>query len=152
MKPLTSRETEAVMHIMQGTMMAQAAKKMGCRYRTVRFHLDNARRKLKAVNLPHLVAVFMEQQKSQIGNEGGGGGVMGLNADTVMELVEASRGVYRLLRGSYASTVTLTVHKTPAQLMRDNADRVEAEDAAISRFHSALDACEKELGTSGVRA
>lgn len=70
-RPLTSRETEAIRHIMEGTMLTLAASKMGCKERTVRFHLDNARRKLKAVNLPHLVALFVELQKreAQIGND-----------------------------------------------------------------------------------
>ncbi len=68
-RPLTSRETEAIRHIMEGTMLTLAASKMGCKERTVRFHLDNARRKLRAVNLPHLVALFMQQQKAQIGND-----------------------------------------------------------------------------------
>ena len=59
MKPLSPRETEAIMHVMQGSRIARIAQAMKCGDRTVRFHLDNARRKMKAVNLPHLVAMFM---------------------------------------------------------------------------------------------
>ena len=64
-RPLTARETEAIRHIMEGRMISMTAAKMGCGDRTVRFHLDNARRKLKAVNLPHLVALFVELQKRE---------------------------------------------------------------------------------------
>lgn len=56
---LSPRETEAVMHLMQGTQMKTAAVMMNCKERTVRFHLVNAKQKLKAKTLAHLVAKFI---------------------------------------------------------------------------------------------
>lgn len=59
MKTLTARETEAVTLLMQGHSHASAAKVMRVSFRTVRFHLDNAKAKTGACTLPQLVAKFM---------------------------------------------------------------------------------------------
>lgn len=65
MKALTQRETEAVLLMTQGHSMESAARHMNCGSRTTRFHLDNARRKLEAINIPHLVAKFIFAQVRQ---------------------------------------------------------------------------------------
>lgn len=61
-RALSSRETQAIVYVMQGYMLAAAAEKMGCKERTVRFHLDNAKCKMKAKTLAHLVAKFMTEE------------------------------------------------------------------------------------------
>ena len=67
MKPLSKREIQAIEHVMQGTKISRVAEAMNCGDRTVRFHLDNARHKMGAKNLPHLVAKFIFTH--QIGND-----------------------------------------------------------------------------------
>jgi LuxR family transcriptional activator of conjugal transfer of Ti plasmids len=59
--PLTQRERQCLAWISQGKTMQDIASLLGVTPRGVKFHLDNARRNLAALSLPHAVALAIRQ-------------------------------------------------------------------------------------------
>jgi LuxR family transcriptional regulator, activator of conjugal transfer of Ti plasmids len=59
--PLTQRERQCLAWISQGKTMQDIASLLDVTPRGVKFHLDNARRNLAALSLPHAVALAMRQ-------------------------------------------------------------------------------------------
>ncbi|WP_456679816.1 MULTISPECIES: helix-turn-helix domain-containing protein [unclassified Bradyrhizobium] len=58
---LTQRERQCLGWISEGKTMQDIAQLLGVRPRGVKFHLDNARRNLAALTLPHAVALALRQ-------------------------------------------------------------------------------------------
>lgn len=65
MRPLTQRQTEALTLLMQGHSHASAAVVLNITERTMRFHVQEAKRNLEARTLVHLVANFIVMQQGQ---------------------------------------------------------------------------------------
>ena len=61
MSPLTQRERQCLAWISDGKTMQDIAELLGVTPRGVKFHLDNARRNLAALTLPHAVALALRQ-------------------------------------------------------------------------------------------
>ena len=59
--PLTQRERQCLAWISDGKTMQDIAQLLGVTPRGVKFHLDNARRNLAALSLPHAVALAFRQ-------------------------------------------------------------------------------------------
>jgi len=59
--PLTQRERQCLAWISDGKTMQDIAQLLGVSSRGVKFHLDNARRNLAALTLPHAVALAFRQ-------------------------------------------------------------------------------------------
>jgi LuxR family transcriptional regulator, activator of conjugal transfer of Ti plasmids len=59
--PLTQRERQCLAWISDGKTMQDIAELLGVSPRGVKFHLDNARRNLAALTLPHAVALAFRQ-------------------------------------------------------------------------------------------
>ena len=59
--PLTQRERQCLAWISDGKTMQDVAELLGVTPRGVKFHLDNARRNLAALSLPHAVALALRQ-------------------------------------------------------------------------------------------
>ena len=59
--PLTQRERQCLAWISQGKTMQDIASLLDVTPRGVKFHLDNARRNLAALSLPHAVALAIRQ-------------------------------------------------------------------------------------------
>ncbi|MFL5239196.1 MAG: autoinducer binding domain-containing protein [Rhizomicrobium sp.] len=59
--PLTQRERQCLAWISDGKTMQDIAELLGVSSRGVKFHLDNARRNLAALTLPHAVALALRQ-------------------------------------------------------------------------------------------
>ena len=59
--PLTQRERQCLAWISDGKTMQDIAELLGVSSRGVKFHLDNARRNLAALTLPHAVALAFRQ-------------------------------------------------------------------------------------------
>jgi LuxR family transcriptional regulator, activator of conjugal transfer of Ti plasmids len=59
--PLTQRERQCLAWISDGKTMQDIAELLGVTPRGVKFHLDNARRNLAALTLPHAVALAFRQ-------------------------------------------------------------------------------------------
>jgi LuxR family transcriptional regulator, activator of conjugal transfer of Ti plasmids len=60
--PLTQRERQCLAWISDGKTMQDIAELLGIKPRGVKFHLDNARRNLAALTLPHAVALAFRQR------------------------------------------------------------------------------------------
>lgn len=59
--------------------------------------------------------------------------------DRSQELFEAASGISHLLHSSGAGYVTHDLmYRTPAAALRQQADKIEKDDAAISRFFAAI--------------
>lgn len=63
--PLTPRETECVKLLADGHSMDSAAHVIKIKTRTVRFHLANAKVRMGANTLSHLVAKVLTQEARQ---------------------------------------------------------------------------------------
>jgi len=61
-RELSPREREIVQLISLGYSYDNIAATLKISNRTARFHTDNAKRKLRALTLPHLVALYLEKQ------------------------------------------------------------------------------------------
>ncbi|WP_354122831.1 helix-turn-helix domain-containing protein [Bradyrhizobium sp. LA6.7] len=59
--PLTQRERQCLAWISDGKTMQDIADLLGVSSRGVKYHLDNARRNLAALTLPHAVALAFRQ-------------------------------------------------------------------------------------------
>src|SRR6476646_11843492 len=59
--PLTQRERQCLAWTSDGKTMQDIAELLGVTPRGVKFHLDNARRNLAALTLPHAVALALRQ-------------------------------------------------------------------------------------------
>ncbi|WP_027582185.1 autoinducer binding domain-containing protein [Bradyrhizobium sp. Ai1a-2] len=59
--PLTQRERQCLAWISDGKTMQDIAELLGVSSRGVKYHLDNARRNLAALTLPHAVALALRQ-------------------------------------------------------------------------------------------
>lgn len=59
--PLTQRERQCLAWVSDGKTMQDIAQLLGVSSRGVKFHLDNARRNLAALTLPHAVALAFRQ-------------------------------------------------------------------------------------------
>ena len=57
----------------------------------------------------------------------------------IAELIEAAIEIEPYLNMGHSSEFIQPVYKTPAQRLREAADRIEREDAAIQRFRKALE-------------
>lgn len=63
MKDLTERESQIVRLMAEGLTDRQSARRLRISPRTVRFHIDNAKEKLQALNRPQLVALAIAAQQ-----------------------------------------------------------------------------------------
>lgn len=62
---LTFREQEVIERLVSGEPQKQTAENLGITERTVRFHLQNARRKLNASSTLHLAVLFITLPRQQ---------------------------------------------------------------------------------------
>ena len=58
---LTLRESEALLWVAEGKTKEETGMIMGCSTRTARAHIEHAKDKLHAANLPHLVALAFDK-------------------------------------------------------------------------------------------
>ena len=60
-KELSPQEIKVTKLILQGNSMLAAGFKLGIGERTVRFHIENAKKKIGARTLAHLAALYIER-------------------------------------------------------------------------------------------
>ena len=63
-----------------------------------------------------------------------------------VDLLEASKGLLPFLRTSTDITKSYPVYRPPAMGMREAADRMDREDAAVKRFREAVERCAGKEG------